>query len=71
MSFYDLGIKKPWRCIFQYPLVIIFLVDFCLTWRFYSRELRGDVATNISSGLTRMLGTLGAVLYWLKTIGRK
>lgn len=62
MTIYDLALKKPWRAIFQYPLAAIFLVDFKLTWRMTENALRGDIATNISSGPAMILGKLGGLL---------
>jgi len=59
---YDLGIKAPWRYIFQWPLMLVFIIDFHLSWWYTKQLLRGDVATNISSLLARVLALIGAVI---------
>lgn len=59
---YDLAFIKPWSYILKYPVAALFLIDFHLTWRFTEKELRGDVATNISSGLARMLTPVGFLI---------
>jgi len=64
---YDLALKNSlWSRILQYPLAVIFLIDFHLTWRFHEEELRGDFATNISSGVAKIMGLIGSILYILR-----
>jgi len=47
--------------ILRYPLALIFLIDFHLFWRFTEKELQGDVATNVSSGLAMYSGLIGKI----------
>lgn len=46
----------------KYPLGFLFLIDFHLTWKQNEKRLRGDTATNLSSGLARYLGLVGSLL---------
>jgi len=54
--------------ILRYPLALIFLIDFHLTWRFTEKELQGDVATNVSSGLAMYSGLIGKIWRLTNTI---
>ena len=63
---------KDW-CIYdlawgplKYPLALLFLIDFRLFWPSTRAALRGDTATNISSGLARFSGFIGKVVHALK-----
>jgi hypothetical protein len=55
----------------RYPVLrhlaaLVFLIDFHLTWKQTENALRGDTATNISSGLARISGFIGKLLYLLR-----
>ena len=66
-----MGGYMPFPYNLRYPVLrhlaaLIFLVDFYLTWKQTENMLRGDIATNISSGLARIFGFIGKLLYLLR-----
>lgn len=53
--------------ILKYPLAVLFLIDYHLTWRHNQKVLRGDFATNISAGLAGVSSVIGLMVH---TLGR-
>lgn len=52
--------------VLRHLVALVFLIDFYLTWRQTENVLRGDIATNISSGLARISGFMGKLLCLLR-----
>ncbi len=63
-SIYDLTKYR----LLRYPLLLLFLLDFLLTWRFTAAELRGDTATNVSSVQGIILSKIGKVMGQIKKV---
>ena len=69
---YDLALKDTlWSRLLAYPLAMLFLIDFYLTWPQHEQELRGDTATNISSGLAKIAGLIGIPLGIILRLGKR
>lgn len=63
MVVYDLANVKYLGKVLKFPLGILFLVDYHLTWRFNEARLRGDIATNISCGPAMLMGVIGRIAH--------
>jgi len=71
-SIYDLALKDTfWSRLLQYPLAVLFLIDYHLNWKHIEVELRGDIACNISSGMARISGLIGKPLSIILRLRRR